>query len=220
VGRDAGLRGPRGIAVAGGSLYVADCYNCELVRFDLASKARLGSAGGYGAGAGALRYPEGVAVGDDGATVYVADAGNSRVAAYAADSLAFKFAIELRRVPGGAGGGAVEGGGGGGGGVRGPLPLPRRAACRPAGLACADGELFVVDPFHRRLQATRRPAARPTRPARPTPHTPHAPTLSRSACAPARRSLARRTAPSAECLHPYTRMGRRAAARCSLIRAV
>ena len=143
------LRGPRGLAVGGGALFVADCYNCMIRKLALADGAELASVGRYGDSDGELRYPHGLALSADGATLFVADSGNGRIAVFAAADLAYRHHFELEqqrpvalsKAAAQAQAMATRG-----------FPTPRSSSCRPTGLAVVDDELFVVDSFNKRLQ--------------------------------------------------------------------
>jgi sugar lactone lactonase YvrE len=84
--REALFRGPKGIALGGGGLLVADTENHAIRRVDLASGAVTTVAGGSegfgGDGGPALRAklarPHGIAVGPGG-VLYVGDSENHRV---------------------------------------------------------------------------------------------------------------------------------------------
>lgn len=72
---------PRGVAVAGGYVYVADTGNDRVQVFNAADGAYVTQFGGSGSAEGRLKYPMGVSalsVGDR-TLVYVADTGNHRV---------------------------------------------------------------------------------------------------------------------------------------------
>jgi len=72
------MSGPRGIAVLGGTAWVADVGNSRIQRWDVSNQVSLGpvrpSCGGV-----QLRSPTGVAWDPTGTWLYVADTGNSRV---------------------------------------------------------------------------------------------------------------------------------------------
>ncbi len=69
---------PRGLAVNGADLFVADTLNHRVQRFGLAKKNPLMSIGGEGSGVGQLKFPKDVAVDNQG-RIIVADSGNYRV---------------------------------------------------------------------------------------------------------------------------------------------
>ena len=86
VGTAAQFNNPRGIAISGGTLYVADYGNHSIRAIDLASKTVSTLAGsgspGHANGVGtAAKFngPSGIAV--SGGTLYVADNGNHRIRA-------------------------------------------------------------------------------------------------------------------------------------------
>ncbi|HYH58292.1 MAG TPA: Ig-like domain-containing protein [Thermoleophilaceae bacterium] len=71
------LDGPRGVAVQGTSLWVADTDNNRLKKLALADGAVQATVGSFGSGNGQFDGPNGLAATSD--YVYVADTGNSRV---------------------------------------------------------------------------------------------------------------------------------------------
>lgn len=84
TGSDAAFASPSGVAVANGSLYVADSYNHRIRKIDLASKAVTTFAGQSATGfadatgtAAKFYYPYGVAVANG--FLYVADSYNHRI---------------------------------------------------------------------------------------------------------------------------------------------
>lgn len=106
--------------------------------------------GSYGHVDGQLRYPNGLALSSDHGTLFVADSGNTRIVALDATDLAFKFTFLLEcSAPPSMRHRASS--------PRFPMPSQPRQACRPAGLAVFGAELYVVDAFNRRLQASQRP---------------------------------------------------------------
>lgn len=90
------FRGPRGVAVDETALYVCDCYNCCIKKFSLADGNFLGLAGGYGEADGQLRYPDGLALSEDG-RLFVGDAGNSRISVFTASDLTFQLNFFMHR---------------------------------------------------------------------------------------------------------------------------
>ena len=162
------MRGPRGLAVSGSTVFVADCYNCCVRKFRLADGALLATVGCYGDGDGQMRYPHGLALAEEVGLLFVADTANGRIVAFAVSDLSYRFAFALepgllakaalellpRRAP------SARRGGSSGHVSSGPLNSPaspgkrRRGPerCRPAGLAVYEGELFVADAYNRRLQ--------------------------------------------------------------------
>ena len=86
VGTAAQFNSPRGIAVSGGTLYVADYGNHRIRAIDIASRTVSTLAGsgspGHANGVGAAAQfdgPTGIAV--SGGTLYIADTGNHRIRA-------------------------------------------------------------------------------------------------------------------------------------------
>ncbi len=69
---------PRGLAVRGDSLYVADTGSSRVLRDDLVSGART-VLGREGSGLGAFVAPTGVALDPSGSVLVVADTGNDRI---------------------------------------------------------------------------------------------------------------------------------------------
>lgn len=85
---EAGLSLPGGLALVGGDLYIADRGNHRIRVVDLVSGIIRTEAGNgepaFGGDGGAatqasLRFPDGIAVTSDGATLYIADTGNHRI---------------------------------------------------------------------------------------------------------------------------------------------
>ena len=74
---------PRGLAVAGGQVFVCDCYNnrIQILSTKLEPVKQFGSKG---AGEGQFNHPEGIAVDSEG-MLYVADNGNHRVQVFTRD---------------------------------------------------------------------------------------------------------------------------------------
>jgi len=132
------LRAPRGLAVAGGRLYVADAADQRVRAVDLetgiiAPVAGSGTPGFTGDGGPAVRarlaFPETVVAVDGGATLFIADRGNRRVRAVdTATGVIRTFA----------GNGASDYNGSG-------LEAGETALAAPAGLASDLGFLFIAD---------------------------------------------------------------------------
>ncbi|EOD12963.1 hypothetical protein EMIHUDRAFT_213242 [Emiliania huxleyi CCMP1516] len=86
TGTDASFNFPNGVAVSGGTVYVADMYNHRIRKIDTSGGVTTTLAGsgtgtfadGTGTAA-SFYYPHGVAVSPDGMTVYVADSSNHRI---------------------------------------------------------------------------------------------------------------------------------------------
>lgn len=72
-------------------VFVIDTRNNRVVVYDVDGRPTGLVLGGQGRGAGQLDAPVGLAVGAQGRRVYVAEAGNKRVSAFAADDGAFLF---------------------------------------------------------------------------------------------------------------------------------
>ena len=70
---------PEGLALLGGSLYVADCNHHRVVLLDPTTLAQLGAFGEQGAAPGQFEYPTGVAGDDQLRLLAVADSQNHRV---------------------------------------------------------------------------------------------------------------------------------------------
>ena len=89
TGTNARFDGPSSLAVSGTTLYVADYDNHRIRAIDLASTNKTvstiaGSTPGYANGVGAAAQfngPSGLAVSEDGKTLYVADYNNNRIRA-------------------------------------------------------------------------------------------------------------------------------------------
>ena len=135
---EARLRAPRGLAVAGGRLYIADAADQRVRAVDLetgiiAPVAGTGTPGFTGDGGPAVRarlaFPETVVAVNGGATLFVADRGNRRVRA-------IETATGVIRTF--AGNGASEYNGSG-------LEAGETALAAPAGLASDLGFLFIAD---------------------------------------------------------------------------
>ncbi len=132
------LRAPRGLAVAGGRLYIADAADQRVRAVDLetgiiAAVAGSGTPGFTGDGGPAVRarlaFPETVVAVDGGATLFIADRGNRRVRAVdTATGVIRTFA----------GNGASDYNGSG-------LEAGETALAAPAGLASDLGFLFIAD---------------------------------------------------------------------------
>ena len=140
------FRGPRGLACDGTSLFVADCYNCVIKKFNVSDHRLTGIAGQYGERDGELRYPNGLALKDG--TLYVADSSNGRIVAYEASTMHFLFSFPLNRGPPRskdvmkmlAQAGFVA------------SSTAPRSHLRPGGLAILGDELFATDAYNRRIQ--------------------------------------------------------------------
>jgi len=79
---------PRGLALHGGHLYVADCYNHRIKKIRLDTLTTVTMYGSYGSGDGQFAYPSGIAVTDD--YVYVSDQQNNRIVRLDPDTLAWE----------------------------------------------------------------------------------------------------------------------------------
>jgi hypothetical protein len=140
------FRGPRGLACDGTSLFVADCYNCMIKRFNVSDHRLTGITGQYGERDGELRYPNGLALKDG--TLFVADSSNGRIVAYEASTLRFQFSFPLNRGPPRskdvvkmlAQAGFIA------------SSTAPRSHLRPGGLAILGDELFATDAYNRRIQ--------------------------------------------------------------------
>ena len=141
------FRGPRGLACDLTSLYVSDCYNCAIKKFNLSDHRMTAVTGSYGEGDGQLRYPNGLALAPDG-TLFVADSSNGRIAAYDSENLNFRFWFPLERGPARSKG-VMQALTKAGLAAHSTAP---RAHLRPAGLAILNEELFVTDAYNRRIQ--------------------------------------------------------------------
>ncbi|HPC84170.1 MAG TPA: SMP-30/gluconolactonase/LRE family protein [Thermoanaerobaculaceae bacterium] len=75
--------GPKGIAVRGSEILVADTGNGSIEVFNAAGH-HVATLGRPGRGAGELRDPVGIAVDDEG-LIYIADTGNGRIQVFARD---------------------------------------------------------------------------------------------------------------------------------------
>lgn len=135
---EARLRAPRGLAIAGGVLYIADAADQRVRVVDLstgiiAPVAGSGTQGFSGDGGSALRarlaFPEAVVAVDGGATLFIADRGNRRVRAVETASGVIRTF---------AGNGASDYNGSG-------LEAGETALPAPAGLASDLGFLFIAD---------------------------------------------------------------------------
>ena len=89
------LEQPEAIAVAEGTIYVADSETHHVAMFTLEGQYK-GSFGGNGSGAGELRTPQGVAVHEG--IVYVADSGNKRIQMFGSNGV-FLTTLEIDSVP-------------------------------------------------------------------------------------------------------------------------
>ncbi len=146
------LNYPQGLALdAAGNLLIADTFNHVVRKLDKSGKLSLfaGSAPGFGGDGGdalqsQMSLPMAVAVAPDG-SVYISDAGNSRIRRVATDG-------KISAIAGF--GPAQDTYGGGFGGDGGP---PAKAKLFSAtGLKCdAAGNLFVVDSGNHRLRVIR-----------------------------------------------------------------
>ena len=132
------LRTPRGLAIAGGRLYIADAADQRVRVVDLdtgliASVAGSGTLGFAGDGGPAIRarlaFPEAVVAVDGGATLFIADRGNGRVRAV-------ETATGVIRTFAGNGASDYNGSG---------LEAGETALAAPAGLASDLGFLFIAD---------------------------------------------------------------------------
>lgn len=135
---EARLRAPRGLAVAGGRLYIADTADQRVRAVDLETGiitpvAGSGTPGFTGDGGAAvharLAFPEAVVAVDGGATLFIADRGNGRVRAVETVTGVIRTF---------AGNGASDYNGSG-------LEAGETALAAPAGLASDLGFLFIAD---------------------------------------------------------------------------
>ncbi len=146
------LNNPQGLALAAdGSLLIADTYNHVVRRLDQLGKLTIlaGSVGGYGGDGGPadkaqLNLPMAVAVGPDG-SVYISDAGNSRLRRVAQDG-------RIQTVAGY--GPAQDTYGAGYAGEGGPLEKAKFFS--PTDLKFdAAGQLYICDSGNQRIRAVR-----------------------------------------------------------------
>lgn len=146
------LNNPQGVAVDGaGNILIADTYNRVVRRLDPSGTMTViaGSVGGLSGDGGAaneaqLNLPMAVAVGPDG-SVYVSDAGNSRVRRVTADG-------KIQTVAGFGGGDGLGGAGFAGDGG----PAQKAKIFSPADVKVdAAGNLYISDSGNNRLRVIR-----------------------------------------------------------------